>query len=252
MIGLIKALRLPECLLVVALGIISFKYASIPFNILVLITLFFVIASTMLQNDWRDRFHDIAKSKTFAHEEPALFLRLLILFWVICCGLIMILFIQHPSTASLLLVMALVGAFYSEARRVPLLSVIIVSLTSASPLLLPLTFGASFATITNLFIATVLILFGRETLHDIADMAADKGYKQTVPVIMGDKFARIVLTIALIIGCGFVVAVSPFALIGVAFIVLGLMNVTKDALVIQVRKRIDIGLVLLVVILLLA
>ena len=98
MIKLIKAIRLPECFGVVALGFIAFKYAGIKPESLTLITLLFVIASTMLQNDWRDRFHDIEKGKTFASERPALFLCWLILFWIICGGLIMVLFFKYPKT----------------------------------------------------------------------------------------------------------------------------------------------------------
>ena len=94
MIDVIKSIRLPECLLVVALGFIGFKYARISFDGLTLIALFFIIAVTMLQNDWRDRLHDIDKGKTFAHKKPILFLCWLIFFWVTCCTLIVVLFYE--------------------------------------------------------------------------------------------------------------------------------------------------------------
>ena len=250
MIGLIKSIRLPECLLIVALGIIGFRHSGVPIDILSLVTLFFWIAVTMLQNDWRDRFHDIGKGKSFASNNPRLYISWLIIFWIICCTLIVILFFQHPSSAVLLFCMTLVGAFYSEARRVPLLSVALVTITSASPTLLPLTFGAYDATVLILFTTTALILFGRETLHDIADMAVDKGYKKTTPIVLGDRFARIASTISLIIGCVLAITITPLTLIGSVFIFWGLTYIKKDVLVIKVRNRVDIGLLLLALILL--
>jgi hypothetical protein len=125
------------------------------------------------------------------------------------------------------------------------LPLVVVSLTSASPLLLPLAFGASWASVELLFVAVVLILCGRETLHDIADKGADISYKQTVPVVFGERAARVVAIVALCVGCGFAIAVSPTCAIGTFFILWGLLGTTYDARVVLVRIRVDIGLVLL-------
>lgn len=247
MFQLVKSMRIPECLLVLLLGFIGFKYASIPQNMLVLVTLFFVVAATMLQNDWRDRVHDLKKGKKFAFKNPRLFIFWVIFSWIICLSLIGTLYLQHPSSARLLLTMAFIGFIYSETRTIPLLSVSLVTLSVASSTLIPLTFGADFSTISPLFFATGLIMFGRETLHDVADLKADKEYKKTLPIVFGSKFARILSTISLIVGCIFAIIISPISLIGTAFILLGLIQVIKDVNLTQVRKFIDIGLIALII-----
>jgi hypothetical protein len=229
----------------VALGYIGFKYASILPDWLTLLGIFFIIAATMLQNDWRDRVHDIGKGKTLAHNKPSLFLSWLLFFWIASCVLITIIFLRHPAAAAMLLVMAFIGSIYSETRQIPLLPVTLVSLTVASPLLLSLAFGAKFTAIANIFIATILIMFGRETLHDIADTKVDIGYKKTVPIVMGHGFARMAATTALIVGCIFGAIASPVTIIGSVFILWGLTFVSKEVLVVEARRRIDIGLLLL-------
>ena len=236
MIGLLQSIRLPECILIVILGIIGFKHSGISVHALILTTLFFVIAVTMLQNDWRDRSHDIGKGKSFASSNPKLYISWLLLFWVICCALITTLLFQQLATGLLLLGMALIGALYSEARRVPLLSVTLVTVTSASPILIPLTLGAHIDTVLIPFVTTALIIFGRETLHDIADTSVDTGYKKTTPIILGDTFARIASAASLIIGCILAIEITPLTLIGSVFIVWGLLYIKKDTLVIKVRR----------------
>ncbi len=245
MINIIKGLRLPECILVVILGLIGFKFASIHPNIQTLVALFFVIAVTMLQNDWRDRVHDINKRKTFAHEKPVIFLSWLILFWIVCGIQIIMLSYNFPATSFLLLGMAFVGLIYSEARHIHLLSVFLVTFTVASSELIPVTFGAKLSTVLGLLITTSLIIFGRETLHDIADTDVDKGYKKTLPLYIGNKSTRIISLIALIIGCCFAVIISPISLIGSVFILWGLTKVMKDESLKWVRNRIDFGLIIL-------
>ena len=244
MIGLIKSMRIPDCLLLVAAGLIGFKYAGMSSDILTLITLFFVITVTMLQNDWRDRRHDISKGKTFASSKPSVFIGWLIFFWVLCIILLVVLFLEHSYAGILLTAMAIIGAIYSETRRIPFLPVTLVTLTVASSTLLPLAFGVDFTSVAPLFVAMGLIIFGRETLHDIADIEADKNYKKTIPIIMGDKFARVVATIALIIGCGLLFTISPITIIGSTFIVWGLTGVRSEIHVVQTRKRVDVGLLL--------
>lgn len=244
-IQLIKAFRLPECFLVVALGFIGFKYAEIQPHILTLVTLFFVISVTMLQNDWRDRIHDLKKGKRLAYEKPSLFLFWLILFWVICLVLIGILFLENAIAAGILALGVLLAAIYSEIRRLPLASVAFVSISVATALLIPLAFGASFKEIMPLFFATILIMFGRETLHDIADKKADGEYKKTIPILINDRFARAISAIALVVGCGLAIFFSIYTIIGSLFIMWGLLGINKEARLIKVRKKVDAGLVLL-------
>ena len=245
MTNIFKSARLPECFLVVALGFLGFKFSEIPTNIEALVVLFFIILSTMLQNDWRDRVHDINKGKTFAHNKPKQFIVYVVLMWMVSFGSILQLSFSNPLVSGILLVMAIVGLFYSEARHVPFLSVTLVTITVASSTLLPLGFGSSFGDIALLFFTTACIMFGRETLHDINDVRVDIGYKKTIPVIIGDTVARISSMISLLIGCILAIIISPLNIISVCFILWGLSIVLKDPLVTTVRKRIDIGLVLL-------
>ena len=242
---IIKSLRVRDCLLVVVVGYIGFKFAHVIPNKLTLLALFFVITSTMLQNDWRDRIHDLGKGKKFAFEKPKKFLYILVFCWLVTIGLIIKLFLNNELVALLLLGMAIIGALYSETRKIPLLPVILVSITVALPLLLSFTFGGHFSSIKDLFVLTVLIMFGRETLHDIADAPVDNGYKQTAPIFIGDKFARVSASIALIIGFIIAIKISYYTFFGFVFVLWGLTNIFSDSRVINVRKRVDIGLMLL-------
>ncbi len=245
MLGIIKPMRIPECLLVVVLGYLGFKHANVPPNLIVLASLFFVIVATMLQNDWRDRFHDVGKGKTFALEWPRLFLFSLVLSWVVCAILISTLLARGSMAAIMLLAMAVVGALYSETRQLPLLPVTLVTITVASVTLVPIGLGAPFADLAALFSTVFFIMFGRETLHDIADVKVDIGYKKTVPIVLGDRPARILASTSLLIGCVLAVYMLPLTLVGSICIVIGLIWVMKDVRVVWVRRWVDAGILLL-------
>ena len=92
----------------------------------------------------------------------------------------------------------------------------------------------------------MLIILGRETLHDIADAPVDLGYKKTIPLVLGDNFARVASASALIVGCVCAIIVSPISILGSLFILWGLKDVLKDPRVVSVRKSVDVGLGLLV------
>ncbi len=246
MIELIKAMRLPEGIMVVLIAYIGFKYTGIKADLFAILILFFIVSVTMLQNNWRDRSHDLGKGKRFAHEKPKLFLSWLVTFWLICSLLLAILFFKNQTETYILFLFAILGLFYPEARRITFLSITLVSLMVGGATLLPLAFGGNFISLLPLFIATTLIMFGRENLHDIADTEVDRGYKKTIPLVLGDRIARIASATALIIGCGFAIFISYYATLGSLFILWGLIGVMKDPRVIVVRKRVDIGLALLV------
>ncbi len=245
MFKFIKAMRISDCLLMVTIGLIGFKYAGVPYSILLLVALFSVITVTMLQNDWRDRVHDIGKGKMLATQKPFLFLCWLIFFWILCVVLVSMVVFKYHFWGILFVGMALVGAIYSEARRIPLLSVTIVTITVASTTLLPMVFGVEFKMLWPLFVSVALIMFGRETLHDIADIEVDRGYKKTVPIVFGDKFARTISTITLLIGCGILISISAASVVGTIFVAWGLSKVYKETRLITSRKKIDFGFLLL-------
>lgn len=250
MFDLIKSMRIPDCLRVVAVSCISFQYTGISYSFSILLTLFLVITVTMLQNDWRDRIHDRGKNKKIASEKPRQYVSWLIAWWIVCILSIAYAFIENFASGTLLAVMAAIGALYSETRTIPLLPVTIVTLTVAGSTLFPATFGIPFIEIAPLFLAVALIMFGRETLHDIADKEVDIDYKKTIPIVFGDKLARIVSTIGLIVGCVILSVLSFYTLIGSAIIVWALLGVYKETKLVGVRKKIDFGFLVLIVILL--
>ncbi len=247
MIGILKAIRIPECLLVLSICFLSYEQVGVDANFQVLITLFFVVSTTMLQNDWRDRIHDLQKGKIFASKNPRVFLFFLTMFWLITLYLTFNIIIHNKMTGGLLSFMLIIGALYSEARRIPFLSVILVTITVASSTLLPFGIGVSMYNLLPLTMAVALIMFGRETLHDVADIKADIDYKKTLPIILGQRMARTMSAISILIGCFVAIIISWYSIIGSLCILYGLLKVMKDTSLKEVRRFVDIGMLLLTV-----
>ena len=247
MTKILKAIRLPECLLVLSIGFLSFKQVGTNANIQALVTLFFIVATTMLQNDWRDRIHDLKKDKAFATKNSALFLFFLTIFWLTAIYLTFNTILHDKVTGSILLFMLIVGALYSEARYVPFLSVTLVTITVASATLLPLGEGVIFYNLLPLASVVALVMFGRETLHDIADMKADIGYKKTLPIILGQYASRILSVISIVLGCIIALTISWYSIVGSLCIMYGLLKVLKDSSLKIVRQFVDIGMFLLAI-----
>lgn len=244
---LVEAIRLPECAFVVFLGYISFRHVSIPVDMQILVALAFITGATMLQNGWRDRRHDLVKGKDLALKRPIPYLILLVIFWILSVGAITMVSVEESVAALMLAGIAFVGVLYSEVRRIPLLSITLVTLTVGSATLIPVALGADFGELSLLFFATTLLMFGRENLHDIADQKADIDYKKTIPLVLGDTLARIASAIALVFGSVVAYFITPFSVVGSAFIFFGLTKIKSDPVVTVVRKWSDIGLVLLAV-----
>jgi 4-hydroxybenzoate polyprenyltransferase len=243
--NIFTALRLPECSLVVFLSFLSFKISNTPISFLLLISLFFITASTMLQNGWRDRQHDIKKGKTIHKEKPSFFILWLFIFWLTSSLLSVSVFYSQHLTGCILFAMIAVGLLYSEARHIPFLSIFLVTITVASVTLLPMGFSATGRELLPLFLVVIFLMFGRENLHDIADMTADTSYKKTIPIIFGDYTARIISVITLIIGSIIALVINPVSIFGSVFILLGILQIPKEQNLIKVRQKIDTGLVLI-------
>lgn len=246
---LLKSIRISHCFLVVLLGFIGYKYSGIDPNSLILLTLFSIIAVTMVQNDWEDRVHDLKKGKRFAYENSQVYFMWLILAWIFCMLMMIIVFRINFITFLFFTIFVVLAFFYSRARKVPFLSLILVTISVPSSLLIPLTFGSSFSSISLVFAATFFIMFGRETLHDVADTNADIGYKKTLSVLKGETLPRILSTITLFIGCLFSIIFLPSSLFGASFILWGITRIEEDKDLIWVRRRVDIGILLTVLIL---
>jgi 4-hydroxybenzoate polyprenyltransferase len=109
------------CLLAALLTVAAFHLADLPTSWLVVATIFFIACSSMLQNDWRDRYHDDQKGKDIALRYPRKFLSLVSIFWIIVGGCIVLSFMQNFHTGLALVAIALIGLIYSEVRKIPLL-----------------------------------------------------------------------------------------------------------------------------------
>lgn len=217
MINWIKALRLPVATLAILLAYVSFKISSVDVNSTALVALFFISCATMLQNDWRDRYHDIEKGKILAIKKSHLFFICLDTLWIISFLLILAATAENKALGIILALVALCGVLYSETRRVPFLPIFLVSITSASPTLLPIAIGADWHKIWPLSITAALIILGREITKDIEDAHIDVGYKWTIPVAFGREKAELAAVIAITAGLIVILAISFLALPALIF-----------------------------------
>ena len=193
----IKTLRFPVCFLALLLTSTSFimlrdgrflQYVPIFFAV------WLVTDVTMRQNDWRDRVNDLKKGRSYVHQYEKDFLIILILLWIVT--VLLIGFITHfvPFDGILLALMALVGALYSETRRIPMAPLILVSLTAVSPVLLAYPFAGWSDTHAQLFLMGACLIFAREIMGDIFDVSSDYGYKWTIPQKLGVQKAKYITT----------------------------------------------------------
>ncbi|MFH1866803.1 MAG: hypothetical protein ABIJ81_01835 [Patescibacteria group bacterium] len=181
----IKALRLPITLLAGLLSVVAFKLVGrINESFLPTLIVISVASATMMQNDLRDRFHDIKKGKVFTTKNYNNFWLITVLLWLFSLLLILYGWMYHGSSGLLPLLAVIVGLIYSETRRLPLVPIILVSLTSAAPALFPIFLGYSAPILWYLYIVTVLIIFSREMIKDIEDSLIDGGYKWTLPLYL--------------------------------------------------------------------
>lgn len=237
----IKALRLPICFLAALLAVTSFRLSDVTVNWLAVIAVFFIACAAMLQNDWRDRDHDARKGKRLALDHPRPFFRLLVVVWVIVCGLVYITVFSRVAAAGdigiLLAVTAFASLVYSEIRRIPMASILLVSTTSAAPALLPVVAGVNKTeTVWMLFLSVMLIIFGREIIKDLKDKKIDYGYKWSIPIAAGDKRAKIIALAAVALGIVVAVKISPMVLpASLVIIISAIMRVCEQRLSLKIE-----------------
>lgn len=244
MLAWLFSLRVPICLLAGLQAIASFRLTGTPPSWLAVVTVFFIASATMLQNDWRDRRHDFWKGKTLATNNPQTFLTVLAAFWGISAGLISIAAAGSGSLGIALAAMAIIGLTYSETRRIPMVPVLLVSLTSASPSLLPATTSANVGTVWPFFASLFLILFGREVTKDLDDARLDAGYKWTIPVVWGSQPARIVAAVTVLAGLAALLMVSLLTLPGSLIAIFGIVLLILGANPKISRACLDVGMTL--------
>lgn len=207
-------------------------------------TMFATASAAMIQNDWRDRYHDRAKGKTLASDQPEAFLILTACVWVLVAILIIAASLQDTRLATPLTAIAVASLVYSETRRIPLLPTILVATVSASPVLLAVFVHGSTREVWLLFTSATLIVLGREITKDIEDAEIDLGYKWTIPISIGGRNARLVSLVTVSAALMMVVGISPQALYGTPFVVLfGVELMRKDSPV-AARRHLDALLLL--------
>lgn len=172
---------------------------------------------TMLQNDWRDRWQDAKKGKSLACNHPHAFLAWTAFWWALSIVLVGVSSIQTPHAACLLIGLLVVAGIYSETRRIPFLPIILVSIVSSSPLLLPIAMGRSSDLLVRLFFGATAMIFAREILKDIEDLPIDCGYKWTIPVAFGERSARIVAMCCLVAALATLLSVMSWLLTPILF-----------------------------------
>lgn len=205
----IGALRLRVSLLATLIAVASYRLCGAEIRMLPILAICIICMVTMVHNDYRDRHHDVRKGKNLAFSRPKQFLFLLLLLWTCTLGVIGIVAWANLWTGVLLSGMAAVALAYSETRSIPFMPAIIVSLTSASPALLPLTEGAANYLSIVFFVAIALANYGREIFGDIEDMEIDRGYKHTIPSATSFRHPEKLAGVLMTIGAGLVPVVHP-------------------------------------------
>jgi hypothetical protein len=238
---IIKALRLSMACLAVGLAVTAFRLTRLPLSLSPLAAVFCITCATMLQNDWRDRYHDIKKGKTFASAHPRIFLLLLLSVWSACCLLVGAIALQNAGPALLLAAMAVAGLIYSETRKIPWAPIILTAITSASPAFLPATLAADASRTLPLFAAAALLVFGREILKDLADEKFDAGHKWTIPLAYGDRTAKWLAMLSVVGGCLIAAIISPLVVAGIFLAAIGVVLFWRNISPATAKSWLDTG-----------
>ena len=243
MINWIKSLRLSIVLLAGLLTVVSFKLVGhINESFLPTVITIFIAAATMMQNDLRDRFHDLKKGKTLATRNYNYFLSITVMLWLISLFLIFYNWRSNSISWSLPLLAVVVGLVYSETRRLPMIPIMLVSFTSAAPVLFPIFLGYSAPVLWYLYVITVLIILSREIIKDIEDSLIDSGYKWTLALYLGNDLFKWLFVIFLL-GVSLVIALVYFQTIVIAlFFIPTLVLLLVGRSTTLIKRAMDLGI----------
>lgn len=170
------------------LAIISFRYDAAPWS-LALLTAFSYACLTwniMVFNDYVDRVHDRKKGKCFASENS----KALRWFWATLSGVTAVslglVAQQSMAVAVFCMVVWTIGVLYSYVPHWYVIQNLIVAACSASPVLAGNMYSQDLSLkAVALSLAIFFIVLIREIYKDIEDVVIDKGYKKTLPVVIG-------------------------------------------------------------------
>lgn len=240
----IESLRPDICALAAFLAVVSFRVAGVDPQALPVVAIFIIASTTMVQNDWRDRFQDVQKGKSFALEHESSFFRWLVTLWGLSGLLIAGVWYENNGLGSFLLVIALAGLLYSETRKIAYAPVVIVAVVSASPALFPYFMGSSTVWSFVLFVSAGFTIFAREIMKDLLDKNSDLGYKWTIPVAFGEESARNLVAIAGSIAFATLTLLSFVSIFGSAFALLGVILCARGVKITLCITLVDIGILL--------
>lgn len=246
----VDALSLKVALFAALLALVSLQLAEVPPTWSSIAAIFCITVSTMLQNDWRDRVHDVRKGEVLVMEHTRAFLMLVLSAWAVSFTLVLMTMHSQPQLGAFLACVALVGLLYSEIRRVPMLPILLVALTSASPVLFPLMHGHFTVQLGFLYGAAFWVIFAREITRDIEDMRIDPGYKWTLPVAYGEARAVSLASGALLLGVAMIVQVSLWCVPGTIIAACGIHSL-RQRNTLQSRLYVDAGMAMVLCTLLL-
>ena len=242
----IKSMRLSVCILASFLAITGYTLVGTGTSWVAVAAVFFIASATMLQNDWRDRFHDIRKGKVLAYQHAGKFLALLSVFWLVSGGLIALAAVHDTSVGVALAILAVAGVVYSETRMIPFVPIVLVSLASASPAALPLAAGTSSEKLWLLFLSATLVVFAREITKDLDDKQIDGGYKWTIPLAFGEQRSRILAAVIIVAGLVAAAKVSLAILPAASLAVIASVTLVRGVKPSTSRKYLDAGMALVI------
>lgn len=177
------------CLAALRLQAPTFAQSNVIQTALLLIAVFCGTSATMVWNDFVDREHDLKKDKTHAYRNQGAYIALSRRLWIVCASCCV--WASKPEVFGWLQIgifcLCIVGIYYSYTYQTPGLPALAVGFASASPSLFALfvPHPRSIALGLALFGGVMLTICTREILKDLEDEEVDRGYKATLPVLLG-------------------------------------------------------------------
>ena len=188
----VKCLRLKTVSLAVVLYFCGFSL--IDWEGMSYLAPFFILiagSATMAFNDWVDRYHDLAKGKDLALSRPGAFKALVIGLWLVSAVLVIAIFAQSFEFGIISLILTGFGMMYFATRRTPMLPGLYVALVSGGPLFYSIAVKPTKYLLLLLF-CVVLFIYAREVVKDLDDVEIDRGYKWTLPVVLGIGKSKVI------------------------------------------------------------
>lgn len=229
MIDWIKVVRPTSIFAAGLFSVVGFRISEWN-NLAILVVIFtvFVGSAIMTHNDWRDRFHDKQKGKTFALEHCKIFPNLVIFLWTCAAAWAAFLLEVNYLFGILSFGIIITGLIYSEILKIPFVPNFVVAMTNASLVLYSIIFSPSKAG-WLLFAAIMFFILAKEILKDLDDFDIDEGHKWTWPLQIGVKRSKILSGIFFLISYGCLVGISLKALIGAPlFIITSIMLIANQ------------------------